>query len=125
MLSAVRAATAASYTQLKENTYQPQGPMGSGAISLPGGEASQRDVRSVLARFAPQLEVDPVGYLTSNDATMANSGKVPWVNLVPPGCTEAQILAGLPATRDIAPTRCWNLSDQTRIHVGSLSSYPA
>ena len=124
--------SAASYTQLKENTYQPQGPMGSGAISLPGGEASQRDVRSVLARFAPQLDVDPVGYLTSNDPSMANSGKVPWVNLVPPGCTETQILAIFETSKASAataityvPTRCENLSNQTTIHVGGLSSYPA
>ena len=122
---------AASYTQLKQDTYQPQGPMGSVAISLTGGEASQRDVRSVLARYAPQLKVDPLGYLASNDATLANSGKVPWVNLVPPGCTEAQIVAILntstananPASTTAA-ARCENLSNQITIHVGSLSSYP-
>jgi putative ABC transport system permease protein len=137
IMAAVAALTAlsigaASYTQMKEKAYQPQGPMGSGAISLTGGEASQRDVRAVLARFAPQLEVDPVSYLTSNDATMANSGKVPWVNLVPPGCTEAQILAifetskaNETAASRTAPTRCENLSNQTTMHVGSLSSYPA
>jgi len=124
--------SAASYTQHKQDTYQPQGPVGSGAISLTGGEASQRDVLAVLARYAPQLDVDPVGYLTSNDATMANSGNVPWVNLVPPGCTETQILAlsetskaNTTATSRTAPTRCENLSNQTTIHVGSLSSYPA
>ncbi len=123
--------SAASYTQHKQDSYQPQGPMGRGAISLTGGEASQRDVLAVLARFAPQLEVDPVGYLASN-AAMANSGNVPWVNLVPPGCTEAQILAVLQTSKDngtaasrTAPNRCENLSNQTTIHVGSLSSYPA
>ena len=79
----------------------------------------------MLTRFAPQLEVDPVDYVYSNDATMADSGKVPWVNLVPPGCTEAQILAGLPASRDNAPTRCESLTNQGGIHVGNLSSYPA
>jgi len=124
--------SAASYTQHGQATYQPQGPMGSGAISLPGGEARQRDVRSVLARFAPQLEVDPVGYLTSNDPSMANSRKVPWVNLVPPGCTEAQILAvfqtriaNATAPTRTAPTRCETLTNQTTTHVASLSSYPA
>jgi putative ABC transport system permease protein len=117
--------SAASYTQMKEKTYQPQAPMGSGAIFLYGKYSNQRDVRAVLARFAPQLEVDPVDYVYSNAATMADSGKVPWVNLVPPGCTEAQILAGLPASRDNAPTRCESLTNQGRIHVGSLSSYPA
>jgi len=117
--------SAGSYMQMKEKTYQPQAPMGSGAILLYGTDSNQRDVRAVLARFAPQLEVDPVDYVYSNAATMANSGKVPWVNLVPPGCTEAQILAGLPASRDNAPTRCESLTNQGRIHVGSLSSYPA
>jgi putative ABC transport system permease protein len=124
--------SAASYAQHKQDTYQPQGPMGSGAISLTGGKASQRDVLAVLNRFAPQLEVDPVGYLASNAATMANSGKVPWVNVVPPGCTEAQILAVLQtpianenAASRTAPTRCESLTNRTTIHVGSLSSYPA
>jgi len=117
--------SAASYTQHEQDTYQPQGPMGSGAIFLDGKDSNQRDVLAVLNRFAPQLEVDPVDYVYSNAATMANSGKVPWANLVPPGCTEAQILAGLPASRDIAPTRCESLTNQGRIHVGSLSSYPA
>lgn len=124
--------SAASYTQHEQDAYQPRGPMGSGAISLPGGEASQRDVRSVLARFAPQLEVDPVGYLTSADPGMAISGKVPWVNLVPPGCTEAQILEVLQTSiakansaSGAAPTRCESLTNQTTTHVGNLSSYPA
>ncbi|MHB8186626.1 MAG: FtsX-like permease family protein [Dermatophilaceae bacterium] len=117
--------SAASYTQHGQDTYQPQQPMGSGAIFLDGKDSSQRDVRAVLNRFAPQLEVDPVDFVYSNAAAMADSGKVPWANLVPPGCTEAQILAGLPASRDIAPTRCESLTNQGRIHVGSLSSYPA
>jgi len=117
--------SAASVTQHEQDTYQPQQPMGSGAIFLDGPDSNQRDVRAVLNRFAPQLKVDPVDYLASNAAIMANSGKVPWANLVPPGCTEAQILASLPASRDIAPTRCESLTNQGRIHVGSLSSYPA
>src|SRR5450759_5058747 len=117
--------SAGSYTQMKEKAYQPQGPMGSGAIFLYGKDSNQRDVRAVLARFAPQLEVDPVDYVYSNDVSMADSGMFPWVNLLPPGCTEAQILAGLPASRDNAPTRCESLTNQGRIHVGSLSSYPA
>lgn len=124
--------SAASYAQHGQDNYQPQGPMGSGAISLTGGEANERDARAVLARFAPQLEVDPVGYLTSNAAIMADSGKVPWVNLVPPGCTEAQILAVLETSKDnataastTAPTRCENLPNQTTVHVSNLSSYPA
>ena len=124
--------SAASYAQHGQDTYQPQQPMGSGAISLTGGEASQRDVLAVLARYTPQLEVDPVGYLVGNSAVMANSGKVPWVNLVPPGCTEAQILAVLETSKDNAtaanttsPTRCANLPNQTTVHVSGLSSYPA
>ena len=124
--------SAASYAQHGQATYQPQGPMGSGTISLTGGEANERDARAVLARFAPQLEVDPVGYLTSNDPTMAKSGEVPWVNLVPPGCTAAQILAVLETSKDnataastTAPTRCANLPNQTTVHVSGLSSYPA
>ncbi|NMM33466.1 MAG: hypothetical protein HHJ13_05605, partial [Phycicoccus sp.] len=117
--------SAASLTQHEQDTYQPQGPMGSGAIFLDGKDSNQRDALAVLARFAPQLEVNPVGYVYSNAAAMADSGNVPWANLVPPGCTEAQILAGLPASRDIAPTRCESLTNQGRIHVGSLSSYPA
>jgi len=68
--------SAASYTQHKEDTYQPQQPMGSGAISVYGGDASQRDVRVVLARFAPELKVDPVGYLGGNAPIATNSGKV-------------------------------------------------
>jgi putative ABC transport system permease protein len=76
--------------------------------------------------------VDPVGYLTSNDPSMAKSGKVPWVNLVPPGCTAAQILADLETSKDnataastTAPTRCAKLPNQTTVHVSGLSSYPA
>jgi len=131
IMAAVAALTAlsigaGSYTQNRQDTYQPQGPIGSGAISLTGGEASQRDARSVLARFAPQLEIDPVGNLTSNAAIMANRGKVPWVNLVPPGCTEAQILAALKTSKanTTAPTRCERLTNQTTTHIGNLSSYP-
>jgi putative ABC transport system permease protein len=121
--------SAASYTQHKEDTYQSQQPMGSGAISVYGGDASQRDVRVVLARFAPELKVDPVGYLGGNAPIGTNSGEVSWVNLVPPGCTEAQILAVLQTSKAnptgasrTAPTRCENRSTT---HVGSLSSYPA
>ena len=130
IMAAVAALTAlsistGSYLQQKQDTYQPQQPMGSGAIFLYGKDSNQRDVRAVLNRFAPQLEVDPVVYVYSNAATMADSGEVPWVNLVPPGCTEAQILAGLPASRDNAPTRCESLTNEGRIHVGNLSSYPA
>jgi putative ABC transport system permease protein len=124
--------SAGSYTQMKEKTYQPQAPMGSGAIFLYGKDSNQRDVRAVLARFAPQLQVDPVGYLVSNAAIMANSGKVPWVNLVPPGCTEAQILAVLQTSKAnptaasrTAPTRCEDLTNETTTHIGNLSSYPA
>jgi len=123
--------SAGSYTQHKQDTYQPQGPIGSGAISLTGGEASQRDVRSVLGRFAPQLEMDPEGILGGNAPTATNSGKVSWVNLVPPGCTEAQILAVLQTSKAnttasrTAPTRCENLTNQTTTHIGNLSSYPA
>ncbi|MHB8275986.1 MAG: FtsX-like permease family protein, partial [Dermatophilaceae bacterium] len=124
--------SAASLTQHEQDTYQPQGPMGSGAIFLDGKDSNQRDVRAVLNRFAPQLEVDPVGYLGSNASIATNSGTDSWVNLVPPGCTEAQILAALetskananPASKT-APTRCESLTNQGRIHVGSLSSYPA
>src|SRR5664280_935458 len=65
--------SAGSYTQMKEKAYQPQAPMGSGAIFLYGKDSNQRDVRAVLNRFAPQLEVDPVDYVYSNDVSMANS----------------------------------------------------
>ena len=121
--------SAASYTQHKQDTYQSQQPMGSGSIFLTGGDASQRDVRVVLARFAPQLKVEPVGYLGDNAPIATNSGKVSWVRLVPPGCTEAQILAVLQTSEAnptgasrAAPTRCEN---QSTTHVGSLSSNPA
>ncbi len=120
--------SAASYTQNKEDTYQHQQPMGSGTISLFGEDASQRDVRVVLARFAPQLNVEAVGYLGGNAAIATTSGTV-WVTLVPPGCTEAQILAVLQNSKAnptgasrTAPTRCEN---QSTTHVGSLFGNPA
>ena len=121
--------SAASYTQQKQDSYQSQQPMGSGFISLVGGDASQRDARVVLARFAPQLKVEPVGFLGGNAPIATNSGKVSWVSLVPPGCTEAQVLAVLQTSKAnptgasrTAPNPCRN---QITTHVGSLSIYPA
>ncbi len=121
--------SAASYTQHKQDTYQSQQPMGSGVISLFGGDRSQRDARVVLARFAPQLNVEPVGYLGGEAPLATTTGLVSWVNLVPPGCTEAQMLAVLPTSQatgtrasGMAPTRC---EDQSTMHVASLSSNPA
>ena len=121
--------SAASYTQHKQDTYQSQQPMGTGVIYVPGGDASQRDVRAVLARFAPQLKVEPVGYLGDDAPLATKSSKVSWVNPVPPGCTEAQILAVLQTSNanptgasKTAPTHCQN---QITTHVSSLSLYPA
>jgi putative ABC transport system permease protein len=75
--------------------------------------------------------MDPVGFLGGNAPTATNSGKVSWVNLVPPGCTEAQILAVLQTSKANATasrtalTRCANLTYETTTHVSNLSSYPA
>jgi putative ABC transport system permease protein len=106
IMAAVAALTAlsigsASSIRRGEETYQPQGPMGTGSIVLNSDDSDERAVRAVIDRFAPQLTADPTGYVANNpmtfDARAAAQAQgapmVSWVRLMPPGCTEAQILA--------------------------------
>ena len=72
IMAAVAALTAlsigaASDTRQQEDAYKPQRPMGTGAIILNGEDSNERSVRAVLDRFAPQLEMDPVGPRRAND----------------------------------------------------------
>ncbi len=117
----------ASYDRMRESTYQPQGPMGSGRIILNGEDANERTVRSVTDRFAPQLAVDPVGYVFEAPTVPADKGKVTWVTPVPRGCTEAEILArrnpdggvgGVPICESLTST-------DSVVQVGGLSSIVA
>ena len=98
IMAAVAALTALSIgalsdTRQQEDNYKPQRPLGTGAIFLNSDDGNERSVRAVLDRFAPQLTVDPTGYVAETAAIAKNSRKVSWVSPVPPGCTEAQIVA--------------------------------
>ncbi len=98
IMAAVAALTALSIGALSDSQqqadhYKPQGQPGTGAIFLNGDDSNERSVRTVLARFAPQLSVDPTGYVTQTTAAAKNSRTVSWVSPVPPGCTEAQVAA--------------------------------
>ena len=122
IMAAVAALTAlsiggASYTRQAEDTYQPQRPMGTGVISFDSEVITEGSVQSVLARFAPQLEVDPVGYVT--DPAMLN-GTGSWATLATPGCTEAQIVAGCTSLQVIGVAE--SLTNGTLLNVGTLSS---
>ena len=122
IMAAVAALTAlsiggASYTRQAEDTYQPQRPMGTGVISFDREVITEGSVQSVLARFAPQLEVDPVGYVT--DPAMLN-GTGSWATLATPGCTEAQIVAGCTSLKVIGAAE--SLTNGTLLNVGTLSS---
>jgi len=114
----------ASFDRQRLLEYQPTGPMGSGRIILNGEDANERTVRSVTDRFAPQLVVDPVGYVFEAPTVPADKGKVTWVNPVPRGCTEAQVLAI--RSPDTGVTRCESLiSADSGVQVGGLSSLVA
>jgi putative ABC transport system permease protein len=97
IMAAVAALTALSIgatsdTQQQEKAYQRQRPMGTGSITLNGEDSSERGVREVLARFAPQLRVDRRGYVGPGAAN-AEKDRISWVLPVPPGCTQAQVAA--------------------------------
>ena len=114
---------AASDGRQRQLEYRPSGPMGSGRIIFNGEDANERTVRSVTDRFAPQLAVDPVGYVFEASAFAAYKGKVTWVTPVPRDCTEAQVLAmqtvgGLIACASLA-------SGDAALQVGGLASLVA
>ncbi|MEO6144918.1 MAG: FtsX-like permease family protein [Dermatophilaceae bacterium] len=118
---------AASYDRHQEDNYQQQSPMGAGIIMLAGEDASERGVRSVTNRFAPQLSMEPVGLVVEASAVPAYKGKVSWVTPVPRACTEAQVLAmhgPHGGVGGVAP--CESLiSGDSSVQVGSLSSLEA
>jgi putative ABC transport system permease protein len=98
IMAAVAALTAlsigaASDTRQKEDDYQPSRPMGTGAIVMNGEDSSERTVRGVLDRFAPQLKVDPVGYVSDRAVPATGRRRVSWVALLPPGCAGAHEVA--------------------------------
>jgi putative ABC transport system permease protein len=127
IMAAVAALTAlsigaASDTRQQEDAYQPQGPMGTGSITLNGEESSERGVRDVLGRFAPQLRVDRMGYVAV--AASAENARVGWVLPVPPGCTEAQIAAAEQPNGGLAG--CEPFANGTvNMQVGDLASISA
>ena len=129
IMAAVAALTAlsigaASDTRQQEEAYKPQRPMGSGAIILNGEDSNERSVRTVLDRFAPQLEMDPVGYVTDSADRATSGGKVRWVALVPPTCTEAQIMAMYEDKGGAASCEP-STNDNSMLHVGGVSSLSA
>ena len=125
IMAAVAALTAlsigaASNSRQQQDAYKPHSPMGTGFIVLNGEDSSERSVRTVLDRSAPQLEIDPVGYLSGRDGTSIQA-KAWWVALVPPTCTEAQIV-GIYQGKDGA-AGCEPLTnDNSVLHVGGLPS---
>jgi putative ABC transport system permease protein len=128
IMAAVAALTAlsigaASDTRHQQDAYTPQRAMGAGAIVMSGEDSDERGVRTVLDRFAPQLQMDPVGSVADEVVNSTNGGKVRWVALVPPGCTEAQIVAiyGKGAVADCQPLT----NDNTVLHVGGLPTLSA
>ena len=128
IMAAVAALTAlsigaASDTRQQEDAYEPQRPMGTGAIILNGEDSSVRTVRTVLDRFAPQLERDPVGQLSGRDGTTINA-RGWWIALVPPGCTEAAVVGIYEGKDGVAG--CEPLTnDNTLLHVGGMPSLSA
>ena len=110
---------AASYTRQQEDTYEPRMPMGSGEIIFDGENSNERSVRTVTDSFAPQLELDPVGYV-ANPAPLAKTRNSSWITLVPPGCTEAQIVASCETHKDIGSGD--SVTNGTLLNVGNLSS---
>jgi len=126
IMAAVAALTAlsigaASDTRQQEDRYTPYQPMGTGSI-MPNAEGSSgREVPAVLDRVAPQLTVDPVGYVSSRAVTAENPSKVSWVALVPPGCTGAQTLAIADPTDATASCEAPDV-ETSFLHVGNLSA---
>jgi putative ABC transport system permease protein len=95
IMAAVAALTAlsigaASDTRQQADHYKPHGPMGSGAIFINSGD--ERSVRAITHRFAPQLTLHPTGIVTGTAAAANDGSKLSWVSMLPPGCTEAQIV---------------------------------
>jgi putative ABC transport system permease protein len=126
IMAAVAALTAlsigaASDTRQQQEAYKPQRPMGTGAIIFNSEDTSVRAAQTVLNRFAPQLEVDPVGYVTDTPDRAPSGDKVGWVALVPPTCTEVQVLAvyeGKGGVKGCEPST----NSNSMLQVGGLSS---
>jgi putative ABC transport system permease protein len=115
---------AASDQRKQENAYELSRPMGTGVIVLNGEDSSERSVRAVLARFAPQLMVESRGYVSDTAAAGVGSREVSWVSPLPPGCTEAQILAV--RTPEDGVRGCAPLANGApMLFVGGLSSLSA
>jgi putative ABC transport system permease protein len=114
---------AASDTRQKADAYTPSRPMGAGLIVFNSGDADERGARTVLDRFAPQLRVGRGGFVAGS-AAVVESRKISWVDPVPPGCTEVQIVAGERPSGGIAG--CAPFADGVvRVEVGDLPSISA
>ena len=129
IMAAVAALTAlsigaASDVRQQQDTYQPKMAMGTGAISLSGEDGNERSVRAVLDRFAPQLKVDPVGDLTDGGSPTERA-KVWSLALLPPSCTEAELMRFDKGKGDVANCETFLTNDNTMLQVGGLSSIPA
>jgi putative ABC transport system permease protein len=131
IMAAVAALTALSIGSVsdarqQEDTYKPQRPMGTGVIQIPMGDSeggNEGNVLAVLARFAPQLEVQRDGYVDNNNPPTTTS-TISWVSPAPPSCTDPQILAAF-QTQDGASV-CESLAGvATGVRVGSLSGLSA
>ena len=128
IMAAVAALTAlsigaASDTRQQQDDYEPRAPMGSGRVVLNAEDSTDREVRTVLDRFAPQLAMDPVGHLSGRDGTSIQV-KGWWIALRPPGCTEAEIVGIYEGKDGVAG--CEPLTnDNSVLHVGGLPSLVA
>jgi putative ABC transport system permease protein len=130
IMAAVAALTAlsigaASDTRQQQDAYTPQGPMGTGAIIMNGEDSDMRTVRTVLDRFAPQLETDQVGSLTDRGFAGANTARGWWVALVPPGCSEAQVVAIYLGKGGGAGCDALMNDSSSQLQVGGLASLSA
>ena len=94
---------AASYEGQRQLEYRPQQVMGTAFIAIGAGRSdggraaevatNEREVRSVVAHFGPQLSVDREGSVVYPQPMAASTAMVSWAAPVPADCTEAQILA--------------------------------
>jgi len=129
IMAAVAALTAlsigsASNSRQQHDTYAPQRPIGTGAVLLLNDDRDVGAISAVTTRFAPQLTQDPVGYVEDTAPNAPNSRKISWVSLVPPSCTEAQILALHQPDAGVAT--CAAISNgNSMLRVGSLSGLSA
>ena len=102
----------ASDTEQRQREYQPQAPLGEGLLQYypdvdpnsadQSPEPSREAVRALLQRVAPHLVGVPLGMAQFSGAGASDGDPVPFLSIVPPGCSPADTLTGAPATPDAA-----------------------